>query len=402
MSPRVLFVDHTAELGGAELSLLSVAEAFRESCHVVLFDEGPFLDRLRARGIETTSLPAPRFLNGIRREGSISAGIGAVPGMLTLAWRLSQRSRDYDVILANSQKSMIVAALAGLLAQRPVVWYLRDLMSHEHFGLVQRRMASTISRFLVSRTIANSRATQDALIRSGGLDEQITVVHNGIDATPFQTVSESEVEAVRNELDLPSSGVVGVFSRLAEWKGQHILLEALRDLPDVTALLIGDALFPADERYARRLRRDIRTWGLQDQVCMPGFREDVPVLMRACDAVLHTSISPEPFGRVIVEGMLAGRPVIATREGGPGEIITHEVDGLLIPSGDVGALRKMVRRILDHPDEAAALARKGQSRAESAFSVDNMIENVRDVIEDVCSPEQGEHSVGVATSSTRA
>lgn len=381
-SSRVLFVDHTAKLGGAELSLLTVAEAFGPSCAVVLFEDGPFFDRLQQAGVTASVLAAPSALNTIRREGAVAAGLWALPGLLRLAWRLSRVAREYDVLVANSQKSMLVAALAGCLARRPVVWYLRDLLSDEHFGARQRGLAARTARLLVSHVIANSHASAQALLDSGGPPaDRITVVHNGIDEHPFQEVSDDDVAAVRAELHLPATGVVGIFSRLSAWKGQHVLLDALRSLPNVTALLVGDALFPEDERYAARLRADIEAGELSDRVRMTGFRNDVPTLMHACDAILHTSTAPEPFGRVIVEGMMAERPVIATREGGPAEILTHGHTGLLVPAGDVGALCTAIETVLSEPEAAARMAQRGLALARASFSTQHMARAVRNVVE---------------------
>lgn len=381
--PRILFVDHTAKLGGAELSLLAVATAFRATSHVVLFENGPFLDRLAQAGIGTTVLPAPSGLDRIRRAGSILSGVWAFPGLLVMIWRLARLARSYDLILANSQKSMLVAAFAGLIARRPVVWYLRDLLSHEHFGNIQRRIATRISSGLVTRVIANSRATQEALVACGGRADRMVVIHNGIDETPFRSVSPATIDALRRELQLPRTGVVGVFSRLSAWKGQHILLEALRDLPDVTVLLVGEALFPKDEEYVDQLRAQLRVWGLEDRVRMLGFREDVPALMAVCDAIIHTSTSPEPFGRVIVEGMLANRPVIATAGGGPSEIITDGQTGLLVPSNDAAALRHAIRHVLDDRTTATALSNQGHALARTSFSTERMIDHVRGAVDSV-------------------
>jgi glycosyltransferase involved in cell wall biosynthesis len=380
----VLFVDHTAKLGGAELSLLTVATAFRASSRVVLFESsGPFHDRLQQAGVDTTILPAPKALSSVRRDGGLSTALKTIPGVCSLAWRLSRIARSYDVVLANSQKSMLVAALAGVLARRPVVWYLRDLLTPAHFGSLQLRVAVAVANTCVSRVIANSHATKQALVEIGGDPDRIAVVHNGLDERPFQAVSSADVAEVRAELDLPASGVVGVFSRLAAWKGQHVLLEAVRALPEVTVLLVGDALFPEDEQYAEQLRHRIHEWGLGERVRMTGFRDDIPVLMRACDAVLHTSTAPEPFGRVLVEGMMAGRPVIATEEGGPAEIITNGRTGLLIPSENVKALQEAIQFILGNSDIAECMARKGHEHAQSVFSATRMIANARSVLEAV-------------------
>lgn len=379
-APRVLFVDHTAKLGGAELSLFSVAESLKASCRVVLFEDGPFLERLRSAGVDAQVLCAPAALDGVRRTGTIRDAIAAGPALLGMAWRLAGIARRFDVVVANSQKSMLVAGLAGILARRPVVWYLRDLLLPSHFGPLQRRVAAWAARYLMGHVIANSHATKTALVDLGGPADHITVVYNGIDPAPFEAVTEADVAAVRRDLDLPPSDVVGVFSRLAEWKGQHVLLEAIRDLPSVTALLVGGALFHKDERYADRLRADIDAWGLADRVRILGFREDVPALMRTCDVVVHTSTAPEPFGRVIVEGMMAGRPVIATEEGGPAEIVSDGTSGLLVTPGDAPALADALKRVLETPDTARHLADRGRALADTTFTTHEMTRQFRAIL----------------------
>jgi len=378
MSPRILFVDHTAQLGGAELFLLSLAESF-PSGHVLLFEKGPLLERLMDKRISASVLPAPPALQDVRRDRGFLNVIRGLPGLLGHAVQVSRVARDYDVIFANSQKAMLIAGLAGLLARRPVVWYLHDLMTPEHFGAVHLRMAITAANGLVSRVIANSCASRDAFVACGGRADRTNVVYNGIEASPFQSVTDDEVTAIRRELRLPETGVVGIFSRLAEWKGQHVLLAALRGLPNVTAILVGGALFPEDEQYADRLCEDIKRWGLDDQVRFVGFRNDVSALMHVCDAVVHTSTSPEPFGRVIVEAMLAGRPVIATEQGGPAEIISGDT-GLLVPASDTAALQNAIHRVIEDRQIASQIARNGRRRAQTVFSVKRMISGIRSEI----------------------
>jgi glycosyltransferase involved in cell wall biosynthesis len=380
MSPRVLFVDHTAQLGGAELSMLEIAKALSASSRVVLFEDGPFRHRLEAASVPTTVLPAPGQLNDVRRNGSVLAALRSIPGLIQQAARLTRVARGYDVLVANSQKSMLVGALAGWLARRPVIWHCRDLMSADHFGALQRTVAGWVARWWVDHVIANSHATKNALVAIGGHPDQITVVHNGIDAAPFDAVTSQDVDTVRDELSLPETGVVGVFSRLAEWKGQHILLEALRDLPDVTALIVGDALFPEDRAYADRLRRTIQDNGLGSRVRMTGFREDVPVLMHACDVIVHTSTAPEPFGRVIVEGMLAGRPVVATNIGGPSEIIADRETGILVPPNNPSELRFVLRRVATNTDYCKQLARKGYQYASETYTVAPIVNDMITII----------------------
>ena len=185
-------------------------------------------------------------------------------------------------------------------------------------------------------------------------------------------MTDADAWAVRQSLGLGGGPVVGVFSRLAEWKGQHVLLDALVSLPGVQALFVGDALF-GEDAYAAGLRAQAQRLGVADRVCWAGFRDDVPALMKACTVVAHTSTAPEPFGRVIVEAMLAGRPVVASDEGGPREVISDGRTGRLVTPGNPDGLAAAVGDLIAHPDRARALAEAGGAVARSRFSVQAMI-----------------------------
>ena len=105
--------------------------------------------------------------------------------------------------------------------------------------------------------------------------------------------------------------------------------------------------------------------------------------MRAATMVVHSSVYPEPFGRVIVEGMLAGRPVIAARAGGAPEIVSEGVTGWLVPPDDPAALAGAIARVIDDPSRAEAVAARGAAHARANFSRDAMLRGVAGAIETV-------------------
>lgn len=175
---------------------------------------------------------------------------------------------------------------------------------------------------------------------------------------------------------------VGVFGRLAEWKGQDIALTALASVPDAHLPLAGDALF-GERDDALALREQAAALGLVNRVHFLGFRTDVPRLMRSVDVVVHTAIAPEPFGRVIVEGMLARRPVIATRAGGVEEIVADGKTGVLVPPNDPVALASALSGLLADPDRARRMAEAGRADAEARFTVEAMVEAMTRYLEEV-------------------
>ena len=376
MKPRVLFVDHAGVLGGAELYLLDVVKAMKACAHVVLFEDGPFLDRLQKEGVSASVLAASDAVMGVERTGGRWEDVKALPGILKLVVQLRQIAREYDVLFANSQKALVVGALAGRAAGRPVIWNLHDILTADHFSSSHRKIGVFLANQLVDHVIVNSRATQEAFKESGGQDEKTSVIYNGIDVGPFDAIDDTEVSELRAALGLDQCTVVGVFSRLTPWKGQHILLETLGQLTNVHALLVGGPLFQDDEAYERSLRNLAEQMGIIDRVHFLGFREDVPRLMKAVDVVLHSSTSPEPFGRVIVEGMLAHKPVIATDAGGATEIIENGVNGLLIAPNNPMAMTSAINDLLSKPEEAARIATNGYQMARKRFSMENVVQEV--------------------------
>jgi len=144
---------------------------------------------------------------------------------------------------------------------------------------------------------------------------------------------------------------------------------------------VGGALFGEDAAEAR-LRQQVTQAGMDDRVRFLGFRSDVPALMGGVDIVVHSSIQPEPFGRVIVEAMLAGTPVIATKAGGALEIVTEGDTGLLVPPGDAAALSQALGRLTADVSLRERLASAALAEARARFSPESCFPRIEAVIRD--------------------
>ena len=381
MTARVLALDHVGVLGGAELSMLDVVAGLGADVTVRLFIDGPFRVALERRGAEVRVLPMGA-LAAVRKE-SRAPSIGALVAAWRLAGLVAGEAAGARVLYANSQKAFVVAALAGWRAARPVVWHLRDLLGPPHFSALNTRGVVTLANMLATRVIANSRATANAFVRAGGREHLVRVVHNGIDAAPFDAVSTASAAALRAELAPGVACVLAVFGRLHPWKGQQVAMDALARLPDDCALWIVGAPLFGEHEFEMELRAQARQLGVASRVQFLGFRDDIPTLMRAADIVVHASPWPEPFGRVVVEGMLAGRPVVATRAGGVGEIVSDGQTGVLVPPGDAAAMAQAVQALRADPVRAAAIAAAGAVHVRAAFGVEGMVRGVRAVLDEV-------------------
>ncbi|WGM31835.1 glycosyltransferase [Brevundimonas sp. NIBR11] len=375
--PSILIVDQSAEIGGAELSMLDFATRYDGPLEICVLAEGPFAALARERGVAVSVIPLGK-VSEIRRGDSGFSLMRVASGLWSTGRRLGERARSFDLVIGNTLKAFVIAALARPLHRRPVVFHLHDLLTAEHFSLPLRIGVVLLARLAAWRAIMNSEATAASFVKTGGRREQVRVVYNGIDPTPFEVVDRSAARAalIAETSLCAERPIVGVFSRLAEWKGQHVLLEALARLSDVQAVIVGGPLF-GEDAYEARLRRLISDFGLDGRVRMTGFRKDVPSLMCAVDVVLHTSTSAEPFGRVIVEGQLARKPVIATRAGGAVELIRDGETGILVTPGDSAALAEAIGGLVDRPDHARAMAEAGYGYATGHFLIDRHVANMR-------------------------
>ena len=359
--PRFLFVDHVAALGGAELAM---AELIRElpNATLCLFADGPLADRLRAEARQVIVVSDKDTLGDIRRGSSLASAFARSSSILLLIIRLFRISKSYQVVVANSQKAFVISALACALSRRPLVWWLHDLLTDGEFGLGLRKLVVVLSNHFATRVLTVSEAGRQAYVAAGGRASKVAVVYN-----PVSVPKQPQSSSVRDELGLQDAFLVGHFSRISRWKGQHVLIQALSHIQDAHAVVVGSALFGEDD-YERELKELVQDLNLKDRVHFLGFRSDIGELMGAMDVVVHSSVLPEPFGRVLVEAMLVGTPIIATSGGGTKEIIDDRESGLLVEPGRSDLLADAIMLIRSDANLRNNLTANGRVRAQERFS----------------------------------
>ena len=363
---KILFLDQSGSLGGAELCLLDIAQPYRDHCVVGLFADGPFKQRLEQQKIPVEVLTTQAI--PIRKGSSLLKSLTSAGQIPSLACNVAAMARGYDLIYANTPKALVIGALASALTKRPLIYHLHDIISPQHFSQANCFALISLANQFASLVIANSQASQSAFITAGGKPHLCTVIYNGFDISQYP-VNQSVGRRKREELGLKNCFLVGHFSRLSPWKGQHILIEALMLCPEnITAVLVGDALF-GEQVYVNQLRMQVQDLGLQNRVRFLGFHSDVSPLMTACDLVVHTSIAPEPFGRVIVESMLCGTPIVAAAAGGATELITHGETGWLCSPNNPRQLAETIMNCYELTEHTQQIARTAYAEARKRFDV---------------------------------
>lgn len=391
--PVILFYDHVAKLSGGEILLWHLASSLdRDKFHpvVVLGEDGPLREQLKASGIETHVLLLPDAIQNTRKDdlnkGGIVKRIASLRATYIYIWRLCRfiRRRRADIVHTNSLKADIVGGLAGRLAFKPVIWHLHDCIDTNYLPNAAVILFRSIARILPSHIISVSRAVQDTLCLPA--KHPATVVHNGI---PHDDAGLAKAEVSPASPNHCATGpLIGIVGRITRWKGQHVFIRAAavlrRRYPDARFQIVGGALFGEDE-YLAELQELTRQLNLENVVEFTGFRSDVPDLVAKFDVFVHASTAPEPFGIVILEAMMESKPIVATRGGGVPEIVNDGETGILVPMDDPEALASAIASFLDSPETMQRMGEAGRQRVLDHFLIENTARAVEDVYRSVLS-----------------
>jgi glycosyltransferase involved in cell wall biosynthesis len=378
----VLFITHVGDPGGAEFKMLDLCRTLGRRAEVLLLQHGSLEQILTHEGIRHSVLPMPAAVSTVRRQTSTWSALRGVPGLLSMIHKLARHARRFDVIVCFSQKSFMLTSLAKPFTRRPVVWFMNDILSPAHFNPALIRMLTLLSRYGADHVVLNSQASLKAWLDSGGRQRAVSVVYPGIYDSQIgpQLADPGRIDAYRLRFSPDGRPLVGMFGRIAPWKGQDVFLRAIAQLPDVRAVIVGSALFGEDP-YEARIRQLAKELNLEGRVTFVGHVNDAIALMAACSVVAHCSTEPEPFGLVIAEAMLAGTPVIASDAGGAREIVTQSETGQLTPLKDHSALAAAIRRYLNDPLWSRQLAQSARVRAQQHFSGNAMTSGFLKVVE---------------------
>jgi glycosyltransferase involved in cell wall biosynthesis len=362
--PRVVFLDHVAQLSGGELAMQRLINAVGGiDAHVILAEDGPLVARLLRTGISVEVLPMRQRTREMRKD-RVRSGRSLVPAAIdTLGYtlRLARRLRRLrpDIVHTNSLKSGVYGSLAARLVGARTVWHLRDRLERDYMPVLAILLVRTATRHLADVVVSNSAVTRRTL----GRDTRAVVIPSVVE------LGSPPLESHRRPAECALA--VGMVGRLAPWKGQDVFLRAFAEAfptGSQRAIIVGASLFGETEaQYADSLHRLAVDLGIAERVEFRGHRDDVAQELRAMDILVHASTIPEPFGQVLIEGMSARLPVVATQGGGPEEIITPGVDGLLYPRGNAAALAEILVELDTKPQLRAQLGTAGARRAE-AFS----------------------------------
>jgi glycosyltransferase involved in cell wall biosynthesis len=386
---RVVYVEGNTDgtIGGSYFSLLFLVQGLNRARYrptVVFQRQHALWDRFAATAdVRLEPKPEPfRFAARARRSSGPAGLLGAVLGPLqsvlnlllfgVTAVRYARLLRREGADLLHLNNSITRAhdwMLAARLARVPCVVHERGI--NDRFPFPTRALAPRLDAVLCI-----SQAAYDNL-RGHGFDAAtLHIVPNGLD--PDEVRPARSPEDVRAALGIAADQpVIGVVGNVREWKGQEILIRALPAIrarvPGIVCLLIGTAT-EGDAGYMARINARIAADRLEPHVILTGYTTRVADYLQIMDVAVHTSITPEPFGRVLLEAMAMRKPVVGSGDGAVPEIVAHGVTGYTFTPGDPDELAARVLDVLLDPARARAFGDAGYRRLLDEFHIDRNVE----------------------------
>ncbi len=308
----------------------------------------------------------------VRERGSLDPGIWRQVRELVRRRRIDiVHSHEYKtnllaLLLSKAEPVVALATAHGWVGRHPrerFVYYPADRLVLSHFA----------------RVIAVSSDIRDRLVGAGADPERVTVLLNGIDPGAFRRDRAKEA-AVRASLGLaPSDTVIGSVGRLEAEKNYDGLIYAFARLPRAWPLRL---VIAGDGSWRPWLERQIEELGLGGRVRLLGHVSDVASLHHAFDLFVQASHA-EGTPNAVLEAMALETPVVATTVGGTADLIRNDIDGLLVPAGDIEALTGAMCAALADRAAAARRAASARARVEGDFSFESRVRQVEAIYEDL-------------------
>ncbi|MCP5463204.1 MAG: glycosyltransferase family 4 protein [bacterium] len=386
---RILFIsDHGCQIGGGERSMFELVSYLingGNSVYCILPNRGHFFSRLTEAGAVCFKFPMATIAR--RYNPFILLWYMVSVFVFSMYVFFLAKKKNIDVIHVNKTTSLFYGVCVSLLTWKPLVWHVRSY--NRRFGIVGRLLflctdaVICISHNLAAPFLKTFRRKKD----------KISIVHNGVNVLPLDKISYTSNELAKC-IPHQRSFVVGMVGRITACKSIETFLEAFtyikRETSEIQGVLVGDCVtsnpvqLAADRAYKDKIERMCRHLCLEDYITFVEYQNEPESLMREMDVVVLTSIE-EPFGRILIEAMALGVPVIGCNSGGVPEIIIPDESGVLVPPRNPQALAEAIMRLFEHPILRRKFAKMGWERAHRCFSTEVYGKTVEEIYRKVTS-----------------
>lgn len=392
---RILYVERSIEgmVGGSHHSLYQMVVGVMShgiEPVVIFYEKNDISDKLISMGCEVHFFKFTKRLRVFGEKHRNLRIFKAINSFLTIvksvlftgnSYRKWIRDNKISLVHLNNNPFSLEWVSAAKFARIPCVAHQRG--ARERLDRSEIVLANSVDKvFCISKYV------RDSLKDSGCKGSNFSLVYNGIDINNFENGSKEAIPGFDMKT-IEGRVVIGLVGNIKPWKGQHILVEALKSIviqcPRVLCVFVG-SFEKSNQVYENNLKKSILESGLSSNVLFTAYTPYVKNYMNMMDIVVHASTDPEPFGRVIIEAMALAKPVVATVGGGASEILEDEVTGILIQPGEPKLLAEALLALICNREKRVKLSSNAYLRVADKFRIED---NVNSIINEYRSLLQG-------------
>jgi glycosyltransferase involved in cell wall biosynthesis len=367
---RVLYITPSADLYGSDVCLLEMVKRLDKKSFlpfVVLPYRGDLfteLSKIEGIKIEILDLAVMRikYMHPLRF-------FIFVWKFLFSSLKLYQLVKKNGIDIIHSNSSMLqVGGVAAFFAGKPHIWHVREITLRPK---ILNLFLSIVLSKLSTRILCITKAVKGSYISLDGFKKKAEILYDSLDLAPYSR--KRNPQTLKKELGIEDGfRMIGMVARINFWKGQQILLKAaekvLQRFPRTVFLVVGGA----DERFGHdvlleELKALVERLRIKEKVIFTGFRKDVYDIISLLDIFVLPSLNPEPLGLSLIQAMALAKPVIATAQGGPLEIIENDKTGILVPPHNPGILATALVNLLKDPQKREEIGKAGQRMVSQRF-----------------------------------
>ncbi len=365
---KILFFDHSTQIGGAEKSLIDIICGIQhiEGFEPIFVGANSICAELKFRGIKCISFRIPAHILRRTREHPFRlSDIYELPILIFQFLRILRQERPH-LVYTNTQKAHFIGLIAARLVNIPRVCHFRDILPRNTFTKLWLKIIYKFSTQII--------AISKAVAREFRGERKIKIVYNGI------KIQKREVRSQKSKVKR-----VGYVGQIARWKGIEYFIEAMsiinKKFEQTNFLIIGGPIF-GDFDYLNELKAFSHSLNLDDKVTFTGWVSSALPYIAQLDILIHPPVQAEPFGRVLIEAGALGKPVVATKCGAIPEIIKDGATGILVPRRDSNSIADAVSDLLADEEKKNLMGKRARKRVATHFRVENMIQEVTEIIKE--------------------
>lgn len=360
---RVLFLNVSSNLGGTERSVLEEAKSLKGSDIepiIFLVTKGPLIKELKANQIKYIVKPVSNNLLSMTREFSFVKNFFLNPYFLIDILRIYLflvryiKRKKIEVVISNNIKMHLITPLLKIYPRPRIIWSYHDNLPKSSR---LKALLIILANIIPSKIIVNSNFVKSQWSKYVRDTNKLITLYPIINHLKFLT---KKTTLKKSNFGLTNKDyVIGNIGVLVKWKGQEVLIKAAKlirgRIPNLKVLIIGGNIYDSDSKDTSVSLIDlVKKYHLEEKVVFTGFIHENHSAIKLLDLVVHTSIEPEPFGRIIVESMLAKRTIIGANAGGVKETL-EPINGYLVEPNNPRLLAKMIINIYNHRQSSKSL-----------------------------------------------